>query len=45
VSKGVDVQRVRSVGKGKSQPVADNATAQGRAKNRRVEIEVQGASK
>ena len=45
VSKGVDIQRVRSVGKGKSQPVASNATAQGRAKNRRVDIEVQGSTK
>ncbi len=43
VSKGVDVKRIRTVGKGKTQPVADNATAQGRAKNRRVDIEVQGA--
>ena len=45
VSKGVDVKRIRTVGKGKSQPVADNATPEGRAKNRRVDIEVQGAAK
>ena len=44
VSKGVDVKRIRTVGKGKTQPVADNATPQGRAKNRRVDVEVQGAT-
>ena len=42
VSKGVDVQRVRTIGKGKAEPVADNATPEGRARNRRVDIEVQG---
>ena len=40
VSKGVDAQKVYTEGKGKSQPVADNKTRDGRAKNRRVEIEV-----
>ena len=40
VSKGVDVKRVRAVGKGESLPVADNSTEEGRARNRRVEIEV-----
>ncbi|ABE42275.1 TolC family outer membrane protein [Polaromonas sp. JS666] len=40
VSKGVDRQRIRTEGRGESQPVADNATAEGRAKNRRVDIEV-----
>ena len=42
VSKGVEASRVYTEGKGKKQPVADNKTAAGRAKNRRVEIEVVG---
>ncbi|MBO9538099.1 outer membrane protein OmpA [Herbaspirillum sp.] len=45
VSKGVEANRVYTEGKGKSQPVADNKTAAGRAKNRRVEIEVVGTRK
>ncbi|MDL2284229.1 OmpA family protein [Oxalobacter sp. OttesenSCG-928-P03] len=40
VSKGVDPQKVYTEGKGEKQPVADNKTRDGRAKNRRVEIEV-----
>ncbi len=40
VAKGIDVKRIRAEGRGESQPVADNATKEGRAKNRRVEIEV-----
>jgi OOP family OmpA-OmpF porin len=43
VAKGVDRARVYTEGKGESQPVADNATAQGRAKNRRVTVEVVGS--
>ena len=45
VSKGVDKTRIYSEGKGESQPVADNKTKEGRAKNRRVEIEVVGTRK
>ena len=42
VSKGIERNRVYTEGKGKKQPVADNRTKEGRAKNRRVEIEVVG---
>ena len=42
VGKGVEKNRVYTEGKGEKQPVADNRTAEGRAKNRRVEIEVVG---
>ena len=42
VSKGIEANRVYTEGKGERQPVADNRTAEGRAKNRRVEIEVVG---
>ena len=42
VSKGVEVSRVYTEGKGEKQPIADNKSAAGRAQNRRVEIEVVG---
>jgi len=42
VAKGLDPARLYTEGKGEAQPLADNATADGRAKNRRVTIEVVG---
>jgi OOP family OmpA-OmpF porin len=42
VSKGVEANRVYTEGKGEAQPAADNKTSEGRAKNRRVEVEVVG---
>jgi len=44
VSKGVDGSRIYTESKGKSNPVASNATAEGRAKNRRTDIEVVGTA-
>ena len=41
-SKGIEKNRVYTEGKGSANPVADNKTAAGRAKNRRVEVEVVG---
>ena len=40
--KGIEASRVYTEGKGEAQPVADNKSDDGRAKNRRVEIEVVG---
>jgi OOP family OmpA-OmpF porin len=42
VSKGIEKNRIYTEGKGETQPVADNKTSAGRAKNRRVEVEVVG---
>lgn len=41
-SKGVAYDRLTAVGKGETQPIADNATEAGRARNRRVDILIKG---
>ncbi len=38
VKGGIDAKRLASSGSGPDQPIADNKTAEGRAKNRRVEL-------
>ncbi|MCX6521298.1 MAG: OmpA family protein, partial [Actinobacteria bacterium] len=40
VSQGVDPSRLTKAAYGESRPIADNATADGRAKNRRVEFRI-----
>ena len=38
MKRGIDGSRIGTVGKGMTQPIADNRTREGRAENRRVEI-------
>jgi outer membrane protein OmpA-like peptidoglycan-associated protein len=42
---GADPNKMEVIGEGMSKPVADNRTKEGRAKNRRVEIELTGLAK
>lgn len=42
VGKGIAANRITAEGRGEKQPVADNKTREGRARNRRVELEVIG---
>jgi outer membrane protein OmpA-like peptidoglycan-associated protein len=41
IDAGMDGRRITAVGRGKADPVASNGSAEGRARNRRVEIVVQ----
>ncbi len=43
VSKGIPADRIYTEGKGEADPIATNATREGRALNRRVEIELVGS--
>jgi len=45
VSKGIDPNHIYAEGKGESNPIASNKTRDGRAHNRRVEIEIVGTNK
>jgi outer membrane protein OmpA-like peptidoglycan-associated protein len=38
ISRGIAADRVKAVGRGKTEPIADNNSPEGRANNRRVEI-------
>lgn len=40
VKKGANAQHIRAAGYGDQQPIASNATADGRAKNRRIEVRI-----
>ena len=45
VSIGIDPNKMVATGAGDTKPIAENSTKEGRAKNRRVEIEVTGLGK
>ncbi len=40
IQNGVEARRIKATGKGESEPVTENDTAEGRAMNRRVEVKL-----
>lgn len=38
IARGIEASRLRAVGYGETQPIADNMSAEGRAANRRIEL-------
>ncbi len=40
IEKGISANRIKAVGYGETQPVADNSTTQGKQKNRRTEVRI-----
>jgi OOP family OmpA-OmpF porin len=40
IDMGWNADKIKVIGKGEENPIADNSTLEGRAKNRRVEFEV-----
>lgn len=42
IDRGINPGRINSVGRGESNPIASNKTSEGRAQNRRIEIEILG---
>ena len=38
VKRGIEANRIKTIGKGQTEPIADNSTPEGRQKNRRVEV-------
>jgi OmpA-OmpF porin, OOP family len=42
MQRGIEPGKIRTAGRGKSTPLADNRSSAGRAKNRRVEVDIKG---
>ncbi len=42
VSKGIPANRIKAVGRGEAEPIADNSTLEGRMRNRRIEGTLEG---